>query len=192
MTKVVQRRKLNFFEKYYLAETLKGLVVTMRHLLVNLWHMEKLQTMSYPEIREPIPRDYRAKHRLMKRPDGTPRCVACMMCATACPARCITIEATTSPDPRIEKRPAKFEINLFACVFCGYCEEACPVDAIRMDTQQVVVTEYTRDEFVADLPKLLDWNPADYPESDVQSQNAPGGTRNAEARRIWGLEVKNV
>jgi NADH-quinone oxidoreductase subunit I len=190
MAKVVERKPLNVIEKSYLWEIVKGLGTTMRHMVTNLWRVEKMQTLSYPEIEAKVPYNYRGKHRLMKRPDGEPRCVACMMCSTACPAHCITIEATASADPRIEKKPAKFEIDWLVCVFCGLCEEACPVDAIRMDTRMVAVSEYKREDFVADLPRLLNWDPKDYPNDDLQSQRAPGGNKNAEARKIWGLEVK--
>jgi len=190
MSKVVQRRPLNLVERSYLVEVVKGLGTTMRHMVTNLARVEKMQTMSYPEIAVKVPYNYRGKHRLMKRPNGEPRCVACMMCSTACPAHCITIVAEASPDPRIEKKAAKFEIDWLVCVFCGLCEEACPVDAIRMDTRMVAVSGYKREDFVADMPMLLAWNPADYPNDDAQSQRAPGGLQNAEARKIWGLEVK--
>ena len=57
------------------------------------------------------------------------------MCATACPAECIFIEAEERFDEHDEKkRPKEFKIDLLECVFCGYCVEACPCDAIRMDT----------------------------------------------------------
>ena len=75
------------------------------------------------------------------------------------------------------------------CVFCGLCVEACPVDALRMDTKEIVFEHRTRDEFVVTLETLTAWNPKDYPD-DEQSQVAPGGTKNAEARKVWGMEVK--
>ena len=117
-------------------------------------------------------------------------CVACGMCAAACPAHCIYIEATASDDPRIEKKVKRFDIDHLTCVFCGLCVEACPVDALRMDTKEIIFEHRTRDEFVANLKTLTSWDPKDYPD-DAQSQKAPGGKLNAEARKVWGMEVKN-
>lgn len=181
MAKVVARPDLSFWESVYFVEIFKGLATTISHVGRNLLHPEKFETLDYPEEQPQLPRDYRARHRLMKRPDGDPRCVACYMCSTACPARCISIVAEEAPDAQIEKRPAKFEIDLLLCVFCGYCVEACPCDAIRMDTRQAVLVGDSRKGFVIDKAKLLDWSPADYPAEDRRSQEAPGGSRHAEA-----------
>jgi NADH-quinone oxidoreductase subunit I len=181
MAKVVPRPQLTFWERTYFAEIFKGLLTTIGHARRTLTSPEKLPTLMYPEVKPDIPRDYRARHRLMKRPDGSPRCVACYMCSTACPARCINIVAEESPDHHIEKRPVKFEIDLLLCVFCGFCVEACPCDAIRMDTKEVVLASDKRSDFVIDKAKLMDWEPKDYPAEDVQSQKAPGGTLNAQA-----------
>jgi len=192
MTKIVQRRKATLLDRSYLWEIMKGMGITMRHLVKNFRNPEKMQLMSYPEIEVKVPQDYRGSHRLMKRPDGEVRCVACYMCSTACPARCITIEADNSADPRIEKKPQKFEIDWLLCVFCGLCVEACPVDAIRMDSREVSLSFGSRKEFVADMQRLTAWKPEDFPANDSQSQRAPGGTENQQARKIWGLEVKSV
>ena len=64
------------------------------------------------------------------------------------------------------------------------------MDAIRMDSREVSLAFGTRKEFIADMTRLTAWNPADFPANDSQSQRAPGGTQNQEARQIWGLEVK--
>ncbi len=118
----------------FLAATLKGLGVTVRHFFANVSTRRHVETMQYPEETEPYPPRHRGLHRLMVRDDGRVRCVACMCCPTACPANCITIIPAETDDPSVEKYPAVFEIDELRCVVCGLCEEACPCDAIRMDT----------------------------------------------------------
>ena len=93
-------------------------------------------------------------HRLMRREDGKPRCVVCMLCATVCPSECIFIEAAEDPDAEIQKYPDNFIIDLNRCCFCGFCVEACPEDAIRMDTGEIELARYSRDDLVYDLEKL--------------------------------------
>lgn len=181
MPKVVPRPELSFWERIYFVEIFKGLGLTFGHAVKTVTRPDTLPTLMYPEVKPDIPRDYRSRHRLMKRADGTPRCVACFMCSTACPARCINIVAEESPDRHIEKRPAQFDIDLLLCVFCGFCVEACPCDAIRMDTKIAVLAADNRAAFVVDKTQLLDWDPKDYPADDLQSQKAPGGSCNAEA-----------
>ena len=180
MAKIIPRPNLSFWESLYFVEIFKGLATTWGHAQKNLLHGD-FPTRNYPDEKPDLPRDYRARHRLMKRADGTPRCVACFMCSTACPARCINIVAEESDRVDVEKRPAKFEIDLLLCVFCGFCVEACPCDAIRMDTTLGVMVADNRAEFMMTKEKLMDWEPKDFPADDTQSQKAPGGTLNAQA-----------
>jgi NADH-quinone oxidoreductase subunit I len=122
----------------------------------NIFHQDRILTYEYPEMKKPIPEDYRAEHRLMRRPDETPRCTACMLCATACPADCIEIVAAEHPDPRVEKYPAVYNINLLRCVYCSLCVEACPCDAIRMDTSvHPRLWGYRREDFIESKATLM-------------------------------------
>ena len=154
--KVARPRAMTFTEGLYLVEIVKGLGVTMGHMLKNIVHQENIPTMEYPEERRVMPARFRGRHRLMKRPDGSPRCVACYCCATACPAKCITIVAGESPDPAIEKYPVRFDIDMLRCVFCGMCVEACPCDAIRMDTGWFTPPEDTREKLIYTIDRLLE------------------------------------
>ena len=99
-------------------------------------------------------RTYRGVHRLNKDEEGRVKCVACFMCSTACPARCIHIEADESPWPDREKYPAKFDIDELRCIYCGMCEEACPVEAIEL-TGLYDLTGLSREQMIYDKTKLL-------------------------------------
>jgi NADH-quinone oxidoreductase subunit I len=91
----------------------------------------------------------------MKREDGKPRCVVCMLCVTVCPSECIYVEAAEDPDPEIQKYPSRFVIDLNRCCFCGFCVEACPEDALRMDTAKIDLARYAHQDLIYDLEKLL-------------------------------------
>jgi NADH-quinone oxidoreductase subunit I len=140
-----RREEMTFWELIYLPEIVKGLAITSYHLTRNLAlnaaHLfgiakshRAYTTTQYPEQRKVYPDHFRGSHRLTIRDDGAVRCTACYLCATACPAQCIYIEAGESPDPHVEKYPVRYEIDTLRCIYCGLCVEACPCDAIRMDT----------------------------------------------------------
>ncbi len=150
----------------YFIEIIRGSFITSRHFAVNFFFRclkvlgiktkrKGSETIQYPEQKKEIASRHRSLHRLMTRPDGKPRCVACMLCVTVCPSECIYVEAAEDPDPEIQKYPAKFIIDLSRCCFCGFCVEACPEDAIRMDTGNVELAEYSRDDLIYDLDKLI-------------------------------------
>lgn len=138
MAKVVSI-KPGLWEKLYIPEIIRGLIITLKHFFINVFTRREIATIAYPEVKRDRPERFRGVHRLMKREDGTVRCTACMMCATVCPANCIHIEAGERQNPNsrdIEKYPMVFEIDELVCVVCGLCVEACPCDALRMDTHE--------------------------------------------------------
>jgi NADH-quinone oxidoreductase subunit I len=140
-----RREEMTFLERIYVVEIAKGLRVTFGKLIGNFW-LHVLQALGrkterqgsvaiqYPNARRAYPPRYRGRHRLTLNEQGEVKCTSCFLCATACPARCIYIEACEHEDPNVEKFPKRYEIDTLLCIYCGYCVEACPVDAIRMDT----------------------------------------------------------
>ncbi len=165
--------RLGFEGNIYWIEVLRGLWVTNRHFVVNMWrHIWRLlgvkgrirpaETYQYPEERRPVHYRWRGRHRLTVRQNGAMRCTACMLCETVCPCDCIHIVPGESPDPAVEKFPEWFTIDLLRCCFCGFCAEACPRDAIRMDVFEPEMAGYTRDiiltkEFLLGIDTRRPW-----------------------------------
>jgi NADH-quinone oxidoreductase subunit I len=165
--------KLSTKETLYLPAVIAGLTITAKRFFKNMaqwgvWFLAWIRgkeapkgavTIYYPdEMRPDFSPNNRGKHILTMRENGDPQCVACYMCATACPAFCIHIVAGEHPDPHVEKYPVRFDIEIDKCVFCGYCEEACPVDAIRLTTDMHLV-DYKRERMVYDKEFLMSWQP---------------------------------
>lgn len=167
----MSRPPMNTLESVYVPEILRGFGTTVRHFFTSFGQSKlpiigaskTTRTMQYPEERrEDMPvleggmekSNFRAVHRLNRDEQGRVKCVACMMCPTLCPARCIHIVAGEAPWDDREKYPVKFEIDELRCIFCGMCEEACPVDAIEL-TPQYDVVGLSRQEMVFDKEKLL-------------------------------------
>ncbi len=165
---VTSRPRLTLAERLYLPQVVQGLAVTTRHFAVNMTlhvlHVFGLArarraavTVQYPEERKVYTEGYRGAHRLTLKPDGSVRCTACFLCATACPAKCINIEAGEHPDPAVEKYPMRYEIDTLQCIYCGMCVEACPCDAIRMDTfVHPRIWGYQREDFVETKAVLME------------------------------------
>ena len=132
---------------------LLGMALTFKNMWQTLFQ-RKAATVQFPEQKRVTSGRYRGIHLLTVREDDTPKCVACYMCATACPAECIYIEAGERPEKAIEKYPTRFEIDLLRCVYCGFCVDACPEEAIMMSRENDLVGT-TRAELVIDRDRLI-------------------------------------
>jgi NADH-quinone oxidoreductase subunit I len=133
---------------------LVGMGITLKNMLQTMFG-RAAATVQFPEEKRKTSGRYRGIHILTQRMDGTPKCVACYMCATACPAECIYIEAGERPEATIEKYPTRFEIDLLRCVYCGFCVDACPEEAIFMSGENDLVGT-SRAEMIIDRDRLME------------------------------------
>lgn len=145
-SEVVSNKKMTWWERLYLPAIAGGLKITFRHLFL------KKATVKYPEEEREFSKVYRGMHVLKRDEQGRENCTACGLCAVACPAEAITMEAAERQPGdenlyREEKYAAMYEINMLRCIYCGLCEEACPKDAIYL-TDSIVPAAYSRHTFI--------------------------------------------
>ena len=160
--KLVERKPMTFLERLYLWNIFKGMLITFGHIF------KKKATIKYPEQKRPFSPVFRGLHILNRDEEGRERCTACGLCAVACPAEAITMEAAERKKGeenlyREEKYAARYEINMLRCIFCGLCEEACPKDAIYL-TETFAPSNYQRQTFIYGKPVLLIPHPKEEPE----------------------------
>src|SRR4051812_44208456 len=110
------------------AAIAKGTGITFKEML------QPAITEQYPDGPANLQERFRGAHVLQRDENGLEKCVGCFLCAAACPANCIYIEAAENTDAnRIsagERYASVYNIDYSRCIFCGYCVEACPTDAI--------------------------------------------------------------
>ena len=116
-------------------------------------------TFQYPEERrEQFPRT-RWLHALTRYDNGLEKCIGCSLCAGACPAKCIYVEAAENTDKERyspgERYAVRYEINMLRCIFCGYCQEACPTGAIVL-RKDFELANYNRSDFIYTKERLLE------------------------------------
>lgn len=162
--KVERSVTLTFWEKLYIPEIIRGLYTTAKHFFPNFFSVSnaylrgkpekrKIMTIYYPEEKPTIPEAYRGRPALVKDTDGREKCVACGLCETACPSRCISIMGGIRDDG--SRYPLTYHLDGSRCIFCGLCEEACPMEAIVMSHQYENLTEYDRRRMIYEKEALL-------------------------------------
>jgi len=194
MGKLVHKpSKMTVGEQAYVPAIVAGVGLSMRKFFKNTFSKREngdIATVSYPEEKRIYPERFRGVHRLTHRADGSPRCVACLCCSTACPAQCIHIEPAEydAADARYgyERFPKVFVIDELRCIFCGFCVEACPCDAIRMDTGLHMVPSTEREHFLYDKETLMAIPGADGTHESANPRHEPGDPSHPGLTRAHG------
>lgn len=141
--------KVKEFLRYWLLlDLFEGMWVTFR-----AQHPKNRYTEQYPLERPPIAERYRGAPRLNIDPaTGESMCIACNLCAIACPENLIVVGWERNEQSK-HKELTTFSYDLSRCMFCGLCEDACPVDAIEL-TQDFEMAGYTREGLIWDRQML--------------------------------------
>ncbi len=143
-----------------LVEPFLEMIGGMKTTLMSI--LEKPVTIQYPEEKRPVSKRFRGRHELKRYENGLEKCIGCALCAAACPADAIFVEASENTDQVRyspgERYASTYEINMMRCIFCGFCEDACPTEAIVLgDNYELTFTDrrdsiYTKDMLIVPVP----------------------------------------
>lgn len=127
-----------FLRTVFLIDLIEGLWVTFRSQ-----HPKNICTEQYPRERPKVAERYRGAPRLNTNPEtGETLCIACNLCAVACPEVLIVVSSERNEKTK-RKELTNFTYDTSRCMFCGLCEDACPVDCLEL-TQDFEIATYDR------------------------------------------------
>jgi len=177
----------------FFINVLDGIWSQVRSLYMVFMHaFRKRDTIQYPEQEVYLPPRYRGRIVLTRDPDGEERCVACNLCAVACPVGCISLQKAEKEDGRWY--PEFFRINFSRCIFCGMCEEAFPTTAIQL-TPDFEMAELKRQSLVYEKEDLLISGPGKYPDYNfyrVAGLSIAGKPKGAAQNEVAPVDVRSL
>ena len=143
----VRHPRPSFLTRLLLIDLIRGLLVTFRHQRPS-----ENVTEPYPGARPRVAERYRGAPRLNNDPGtGETLCIACNLCALACPEYCI--EVGWERNEQKNKVLTTFTFDLSRCMFCGLCEDACPTPALEL-TQDFELADFDRTGMMWDRQTL--------------------------------------
>ena len=137
-----------FARKLFFVDLIQGMRVTFGYQ-----GPASVYTEQYPLERPEVAERYRGAPRLNVNPENNETlCIACDLCALACPENLIVVSSERNPQTR-RKELTNFTYDLSRCMFCGLCEDACPTDALEL-TQDFELANYSREGAIWDRQAL--------------------------------------
>ncbi len=158
LVKVPKPKFMEKLRRFFMADLLQGLRLTLKYNIGAVTDKDAvagkgIYTEQYPKVRPDVAPRFHGAPRLNMDPETHDTlCIACNLCAIACPEDCIDVlamdvEIIVAGKPRKKKVLDEFIFDTSRCMFCALCQEACPTSCLEL-TQDFELATYSRAGFV--------------------------------------------
>ena len=146
---------MQFIRRVTLIDLIKGLALTGSVWVKSIVTPKQvLVTRNYPLEKRPAFAAFKGHHALLRKEDGSVKCVGCGICVGVCPSKAINV--MTEEGESHEKVVTGYVINAFRCIYCGLCQEACPKDAITLSQLYEMADYDNRELYIWNMDRLLE------------------------------------